>query len=261
MYRISLALCLVCLSVGSAAVPAAEPQQPQILLFAAASLTDAMQAIAAGYEKTAHVTVKSSFDSSSVLARQIEAGAKADVFFSADTAWMDYLASRNLIQAASRANVLGNRLVLIAPAQSAVQLKIAPHFPLAAALGDGRLATGDPDSVPVGRYARAALTALGVWDEIAPRLARAENVRVALLYVDRGEAPLGIVYASDALADKRVRVVDTFPASTHEPIVYPIALTKSARSQAEAFVAYLTGPQGRAIFIKYGFTVHDGRDR
>ena len=255
MYRISLALCLVCLSVGSAAVPAAEPQQPQILLFAAASLTDAMQAIAAGYEKTAHVTVKSSFDSSSVLARQIEAGARADVFFSADTAWMDYLASRNLIQAASRANVLGNRLVLIAPAQSAVQLKIAPHFPLAAALGDGRLATGDPDSVPVGRYARAALTALGVWDEIAPRLARAENVRVALLYVDRGEAPLGIVYASDALADKRVRVVDTFPASTHEPIVYPIALTASARGEAAGFVAYLRGPQGRDIFVKYGFTV------
>ena len=255
MYRISLALCLVCLSVGSAAVPAAEPQQPQILLFAAASLTDAMQAIASGYEKTAHVTVKSSFDSSSVLARQIEAGAKADVFFSADTAWMDYLASRNLIQAASRANVLGNRLVLIAPAQSAVQLKIAPHFPLAAALGDGRLATGDPDSVPVGRYARAALTALGVWDEIAPRLARAENVRVALLYVDRGEAPLGIVYASDALADKRVRVVDTFPASTHEPIVYPIALTASARGEEAGFVAYLRGPQGRDIFVKYGFTV------
>lgn len=255
MYRMSLALCLVCLSVGSAAVPAAEPQQPQILLFAAASLTDAMQAIAAAYETTAHVAVKSSFDSSSVLARQIEAGARADVFFSADTAWMDYLASRNLIQAASRENVLGNRLVLIAAAQSEVQLKIAPHFPLAAALGDGRLATGDPDSVPVGRYARSALTALGVWDEIAPRLARAENVRVALLYVDRGDAPLGIVFASDALADKRVRVVDTFPASTHEPIVYPIALTASARGEAAGFVAYLRGPQGRDIFVKYGFTV------
>lgn len=255
MYRMSLALCLVCLSVGSAAVPAAEPQQPQILLFAAASLTDAMQAIAAAYETTAHVAVKSSFDSSSVLARQIEAGARADVFFSADTAWMDYLASRNLIQAASRENVLGNRLVLIAAAQSEVQLKIAPHFPLAAALGDGRLATGDPDSVPVGRYARSALTALGVWDEIAPRLARAENVRVALLYVDRGEAPLGIVYASDARADRRVRVVDTFPASTHEPIVYPIALTASARGEAAGFVAYLRGPQGRDIFVKYGFTV------
>ena len=255
MFRTPLGLCLLCMIVASAALPAAEPQQPQILVFAAASLTDAMQEIGAAYEKSAHVTVKSSFDSSSVLARQIEAGAKADVFFSADTAWMDYLASRNLIQAASRENVLGNRLVLIAPAQSEVQLKIAPHFPLAAALGDGRLATGDPDSVPVGRYARSALTALGVWDEIAPRLARAENVRVALLYVDRGEAPLGIVYASDALADKRVRVVDTFPASTHEPIVYPIALTASARGEAAGFVAYLRGPQGRDIFVKYGFTV------
>lgn len=257
MYRIPFGLCLLYLSFGSAALLAAEAQQqqPQILLFAAASLTDAMQEIGAAYEKTAHVTVKSSFDSSSVLARQIEAGAKADVFFSADTAWADYLESRNLIQPASRENVLGNRLVLIAPAQSHIELKIAPHFPLAAALGDGRLATGDPDSVPVGRYARSALTALGVWDEIAPRLARAENVRVALLYVDRGEAPLGIVYASDALADKRVRVVDTFPENTHEPIVYPIALTASARGQAAGFIAYLRGPRGRDIFVKYGFTV------
>jgi molybdate transport system substrate-binding protein len=257
MPRILLGLGLLCLTI-SASLPAAEAQQsqqPQILVFAAASLTDAIQDISAVYEKTAHVKVKSSFDSSSVLARQIEAGAPADVFFSADTAWMDYLQSRDLIQPTSRKNVLGNRLVLIAPAQSQIQLKIAPHFPLAAALGNGHLATGDPDSVPVGRYARSALTTLGVWDEIAPRLARAENVRVALFYVARGEAPLGIVYASDALADKRVRVVDTFPADTHEPIVYPTALTKSAKSQAAGFVAYLTSPQGHDIFVKYGFTV------
>jgi molybdate transport system substrate-binding protein len=257
MPRILLGLGLLCLTI-SASLPAAEAQQtqqPQILVFAAASLTDAIQEISAAYEKTAHVKVKSSFDSSSVLARQIEAGAPADGFFSADTAWMDYLQSRDLIQPGSRKNVLGNRLVLIAPAQSQIQLKIAPHFPLAAALGNGRLATGDPDSVPVGRYARSALTTLGVWDEIAPRLARAENVRVALLYVARGEAPLGIVYASDALADKSVRVVDTFPADTHEPIVYPIALTKAAKSQAVGFVAFLTGPHGHDIFVKYGFTV------
>jgi molybdate transport system substrate-binding protein len=256
MPRILLGLGLLCLTI-SASLPAAEAQQTQpaqILVFAAASLTDVIQEISAAYEKTAHVKVKSSFDSSSVLARQIEAGAQADVFFSADTAWMDYLQSRNLIQPASRKNVLGNRLVLIAPAQSQIQLNIAPHFALAAALGGGRLATGDPDSVPAGRYARSALTTLGVWEEIAPRLARAENVRVALLYVARGEAPLGIVYASDALADKRVRVVDTFPADTHEPIVYPIALTKSAKSQAAGFVALLTGPQGHDIFVKYGFT-------
>ena len=224
-------------------------------MFAAASLTDAVQEISVAYEKTTQVKVKSSFDSSSVLARQIEAGAPADVFFSADTAWMDYLQSRNLIQPASRENVLGNRLVLISSADSQIQLKIAPHFPLAATLGNGRLATGDPDSVPAGRYARSALTKLGVWDEVAPRLARAENVRVALLYVARGEAPLGIVYASDALADRSVRVVDKFPLDSHEPIVYPLALTKTANSQAAGFVTYLIGPRGHDIFVKYGFTV------
>jgi molybdate transport system substrate-binding protein len=245
----------------STSLPAAEVRQPKILVFAAASLADAMQEASARYEKTAHVTVKSSFDSSSVLARQIEAGAPADVFFSADTKWMDYLQTRNLVQAASRKSLLGNRLVLIAPAQSDIHLKIAPHFPLAAALGKGKLATGDPDSVPAGRYARSALTTLGVWDEVAPRLARAENVRVALLYVARGEAPLGIVYTSDALVDKSVRVVDTFPADTHEPIVYPIALTASAKSQAASFVAFLSGPQGHEIFVKYGFTVPNQLDR
>ena len=260
MSRTLLCLGLLCLTI-SASLSAADAQAPQILVFAASSLTDAMQEASAAYEKTVHVTVKASFDSSAVLARQIEAGAPADVFFSADTEWMDYLQSRNLIQVASRKNILGNRLVLIAPTQSQIQLKIAPHFPLAAALGKGRLATGDPDSVPAGRYARSALTNLGVWDEIAPRLARAENVRVALLYVARGEAPLGIVYASDALADKNVRVVDTFPADTHEPIVYSIALTRPAKSQAQSFIAYLTGPQGRDIFVKYGFTVDDHRDR
>ena len=260
MSRTLLSLGLLCLTIA-ASLPAAEVQQPQILVFAAASLTDALQEASAAYEKAAHVKVKSSFDSSSVLARQIEAGAPADVFISADTTWMDYLQSRNLIQAASRKNLLGNQLVLIAPADSQIQLKIAPHFPLAAALGEGKLATGDPDSVPAGRYARSALTKLGVWDSVAPRLARAENVRVALLYVARGEAPLGIVYTSDALADKRVRVVDTYPADTHEPIVYPIALTTSAKSEAAAFVAYLAGPQGREIFVKYGFTVPDPRGR
>jgi molybdate transport system substrate-binding protein len=260
MSRTLLGLLLLCLT-SSAAVPAAERQEPQILVFAAASLTDAMQEAGAAYGKTAHVQVKSSFDSSSVLARQIEAAAPADVFFSADTAWMDYLQSHDLIQVASRRDVLGNRLVLIASADSQIQLKIGPHFPLAATLGNGKLAMGDPDSVPAGRYARSALTKLGVWDEVAPRLARAENVRIALQYVARSEAPLGIVYASDASADKSVRVVDTFHEDTHEPIVYPIALTKSAKSEAAAFVAWLSGPQGRDIFVKYGFTVLDHPER
>jgi molybdate transport system substrate-binding protein len=254
MSRILPALALLCLTLQSAPLQAAETKQAQILVFAAASLTDALQAIGAAYEETSAVRVKMSFDSSSNMARQIEAGAPADVFFSADTEWMDYLQSRNLIQAASRRNVVGNALVLIAPAGSRIELKIAPHFPLAAALGNGRLATGDPDSVPVGRYARAALSALGVWDEVAARLVRAENVRAALMFVGRGEAPLGIVYASDALVDKIVRVVDTFPADTHEPIVYPVALTKSAKAQAGGFVTYLMSPQAHEIFAKYGFT-------
>jgi molybdate transport system substrate-binding protein len=237
------------------AAPPAQAQQPQLLVYAAASLTNAMQELGADYQRTGHGAVKMSFDASSTLARQIEEGARADVFFSADTDWMDYLQKRNLIQAATRRNLLGNALVLIAPAQSQIQLRIAPHFALAAALGDGHLATGDPDSVPVGRYARAALTTLGIWDEVAPKIVRAQNVRDALMYVARGEAPLGIVYSSDALVDKAVRVVDTFPADTHQPIVYPIALTQSAQSGAAAFLGYLESPQGQKIFVRYGFTV------
>jgi len=254
MSRILAALALLCLTVLPATLPAAETEQTQILVFAAASLTDALQEIGTAYEKTSAVRVKMSFDASSNMARQIEAGAPADVFFSADTQWMDYLQSHNLIQPASRHNVVGNRLVLIAPAASEIKLKIAPHFPLAAALGNGHLATGAPDSVPVGRYARSALSALGVWDEVAGRIVAAENVRAALMYVARGEAPLGIVYANDALIDKKVRVVDTFPANTHEPIVYPVALTKGAKPEAAGFVSYLLGPQAHAVFIRYGFT-------
>jgi molybdate transport system substrate-binding protein len=250
-----LSLVLLWVMLASSALPAAEAQQSQLLVFAAASLTNAIQELGADYEKTAHVEVKSSFDASSILARQIEAGARADVFFSADTAWMDYLQQRNLIQPATRSNLLGNTLVLIAPAQSDIRLKITPHFALVAALGKGRLATGDPDSVPVGRYARSALTTLGVWEQAAPHLVRAENVRDALMYVARGEAPLGIVYESDARVEQAVRVVDTFPANTHEPIVYPVALTRTAQNGAAAFVAYLASPQAEKIFVKYGFRV------
>jgi molybdate transport system substrate-binding protein len=254
MSRILSGLALLYLILQSASLPAAGTKQTPILVFAAASLTNALQEIDTGYEKTSAVQVKASFDASSNMARQIEAGAPADVFFSADTEWMDYLQNHNLIQAGSRHNVVGNRLVLIAPAGSQINLKIAPHFPLAAALGDGRLATGAPDSVPVGRYARSALSALGVWNQVAGRVVAAENVRAALMYVARGEAPLGIVYASDALIDKNVRVVDTFPANTHEPIVYPVALTESATPEAAGFVTYLLGPQAHTIFMKYGFT-------
>jgi molybdate transport system substrate-binding protein len=225
-----------------------------IVVFAAASLTDALSELTRDFGTAPGVRVKLSFAASSALARQIESGAPADVFFSADLEWMDYLEARKLIKAGSRHDVIGNRLVLIAPSTSPVKLAIAPHFALAAALGGGRLATGDPDSVPVGRYARAALTALGVWNSVEDRLVRADNVRAALAYVDRAEVPLGIVYQTDALIDKGVRIVDAFPDATHPPIVYPIALTAGARSGAQEFVDFLRTPTAQAVFTRYGFT-------
>jgi molybdate transport system substrate-binding protein len=228
-----------------------------ITVFAAASLTDALQELTTEFDKTSGITVRLSFAASSALARQIDSGAPADVFFSADLEWMDYLQARKLIDSGSRRNLLGNGLVLIAPSSSTLKLTIKPHFDLVGALGQGRLATGDPDSVPVGRYARAALTSLGVWSEVEPRLVRAENVRAALAYVDRGEVPLGIVYRTDALIDHGVRIVDVFPADTHPPIVYPIALTVGARGGAREFTDFLRSPKAAAVFVKYGFTPHD----
>jgi molybdate transport system substrate-binding protein len=234
---------------------AADADKPSITVFAAASLTNALQELGDGFTKETSIPVRFSFAASSTLARQIENGAPADVFLSADQEWMDYLQTRNLIRADTRRDVLGNRLVLIAPADSTIKLKIEPRFPLAAALGKGRLATGDPDSVPVGRYAREALTALGVWNDVADRVVRADSVRSALAFVDRAEAPLGIVYETDALIDKRVRVVDVFPAESHKPIVYPIALTGAAKTEAARFVAYIRGPAGVVAFKAYGFTL------
>jgi molybdate transport system substrate-binding protein len=189
-----------------------------------------------------------------VLAKQIEAGAPADVFFSADLEWMDYLQQRNLLKPGSRQNVVGNRLVLIAPADSKVSVKLAPGVDLETALGpEGKIATGDPDSVPVGKYALAALQKLGIWDKVSSRLVRAENVRAALAFVARGEAPLGIVYKTDALAEKKVRIVAEFPADSHSPITYPIALTAHASPAAAQFVDFVSGKSAVEIFRKYGF--------
>jgi molybdate transport system substrate-binding protein len=199
------------------------------------------------------VPVKLSFAASSVLARQIEAGGKVDVFVSADQEWMDYLTQRGLIDNATRRNLVGNQLVLIAPADSTVNLKIAPGFDIVGALKGGRLATGDPDSVPVGRYARSSLVSLGVWDDMADRLVRADNVRGAMMFVSRGEVPLGIVYSTDALVDKKVRVVDTFPENTHAPITYPGANIKGARSEATLYLQFLGSADASATWKKYGF--------
>lgn len=230
-----------------------EPPKPELLVFAAASLTEVLGELAQSYERRGGGRVRIAFAASSVLARQIEAGGKADVFLSADQQWMDYLADRRLIDAKTRRDLVGNRLVLIAPADSRVRLAIEPGFDLAQALGDGRLATGDPDTVPAGRYARAALTNLGVWQSVATRLVLAENVRAALTYVARGEAPLGIVYATDAQIGQKIRVVATFPDNSHDPITYPAAATASAVPDAAGFLAFLGSAAAAPVWKKFGF--------
>jgi molybdate transport system substrate-binding protein len=232
---------------------AAQADKSAITVFAAASLTNVLQDLADEFTKDSSIPIRFSFAASSTLARQIENGAPADLFFSADLEWMDYLQSRQLIQPATRHDVLGNQLVLIAPLDSKIVLKIEPNFPLATVLGKGRLATGDPDSVPVGRYAQQALTKLGVWNEVSARLVRADSVRSALAFVDRGEAALGIVYVTDALVDKNVRVIDVFPDSSHSPIIYPVALTTAANADAAKFLSFIRSPAGDIAFRRYGF--------
>jgi len=238
-----------------AAESSAPAAKPELLVFGASSLTNVLDEIGAAYAAKTGQAVKFSYAASSALARQIEASARADVFFSADLEWMDYLQTRALIDKATRRDVVGNRLVLVAPAASKVQLRIGPDFPLAATLGKGRLATGDPDSVPVGKYAKAALMSLGVWNDVADRLVRAENVRAALSFIARGEAPLGIVYQTDAQVEKNVRIVDVFPESSHLPITYPVAAMPGAKAGAREFIAFLKDPAAAASFNKYGFTV------
>lgn len=235
--------------------PAQAADEPALLVYAAASLTNAFEELGKRYQAQYQQPVKFSFAASATLARQIEAGANADVFVSADVDWADYLQSRNLLNPDTRRNLLGNRLVLIAPADSDVRLQIAPNFGLAAALGKGRLSIGDPDSVPAGKYARSALTALGVWSGVADRLVLGDSVRTTLAFVSRGEAPLGIVYETDAFIEKKVRIVDVFPANTHAAIVYPIALTRTAQADAAAFIDFLQTPASEAVFKKYGFAL------
>jgi molybdate transport system substrate-binding protein len=190
------------------------------------------------------------------LAKQIEAASPADIFISADLDWMDYLAKKNLIKAETRANLLGNQLVLIAPSSSTIGLGIAPNFPLVRALGNGRLAVADPNGVPAGKYGKASLQALGIWSSVADKLAPAENVWAALLLVLRGEAPLGIVYRTDAVADKGINILGTFPDDTHPPIIYPItAVASSTNSGDPSYIAHLRSPAAAAVFEKHGFTV------
>ena len=224
-----------------------------ITVFAAASLKNALDDVAKIYMDATKTTVRISYASSSVIARQIEQGAPADIFVSADVDWMDDLAKRGLIVAASRKNLLANHLALIAPTASPIRLAIRPGMPLLAALNGGRLAIAGPD-VPAGRYAQASLTALGVWPSVEDHLARGENVRATLAFVARGETPLGIVYDTDAKVEPAVRIVGLFPDGSHAPIVYPVALVAQSRNQSAAdFLKFMEGIKAEAVFARYGF--------
>ncbi len=241
-------------AVLGASMMASAAQAAPVTVFAAASLKNALDEVGAQYAKTGG-DARFSYAASSAIARQIEQGAPADIYVSADSDWMNYLADRKLIVASSRKDLLTNNLALIAPADSKVALKIGKGMSLAKALGDGRLAVAGPD-VPAGKYAKASLSALGVWDSVSGQLAQAENVRMALQYVARGESPLGIVYDTDAKVEPKVRIVGLFPAGTHPKIVYPVALVAGSKNpEAAKFLAYLSGPQAAAVFRKYGFTV------
>jgi molybdate transport system substrate-binding protein len=247
---------VIMMGFGSA-VGTAQAQSKELVIFAAASLKNALdEASAAWVRETGKAAPKISYAASSVLAKQLEQGAPADLFLSADLDWMDYAAGKGLIKPETRITLLANRIGLIAPADSTVALTLALGVDLAAALGDGRLAMGNVDSVPAGKYGKAALETLGAWDKVKDKVAQADNVRAALLLVSRGEAPLGIVYTTDAAADPKVRVVATFPQETHPPILYPVAVTKdSVHADAPAFLTWLRGAAPRAAFEKQGFTV------
>ena len=231
-------------------------QSPGPTIFAAASLKNALDDIAAAWVREGRPAPRISLAASNTLARQIEAGAPADLFVSADLDWMDDLQGKGLLRPDTRVSLLANSIVLVAPKESATPVAIAPGFDLAAALGSGRLAMGNVDAVPAGKYGKAALEKLGAWDGVKDRIAGADSVRGALLLVSRGEAPLGIVYATDAVADPNVVVVGTFPADSHPPIVYPVALLKDGASpEAAAFLAFLRGPAAKAAFERQGFVV------
>ena len=246
----------VALLLATSGVPA-HAQFRDVLVFAAASVKNALDEANGLFLFENGSGVKISYGASSALAKQIENGAPADVFISADNDWMDYLAERKLIMPDTRTKFLGNKLVLIAGANSNLPLTIGQNFPLAQALGNGRLAMADPAAVPAGKYAKAALEKLGVWASVSNKIAPAQDVRAALVLVSRGEVPLGIVYQTDAAADKNVKIIATFPQSTHPPIIYPIAiLAGSTNGVAPVYVQYLLSPKAEPFFEKQGFEVY-----
>jgi molybdate transport system substrate-binding protein len=254
MRRFFRGLAIAATALWIAAPPPVAAQQ--ITVFAAASLKDALEDAARSFTAAHGAPVRFSFASSSALAKQIEQGAPADLFASADLDWMNYLAERKLIRPDTRVNLLGNRLVVVAAKESPLNELKLDAASLRAALGDGRLTTGEVSSVPVGKYAKTALEKLGLWGEVQPRLAMTESVRAALALVARGEAPLGIVYATDAAAEPKVKIVATFPPDSHPPIIYPFAVVAESKlASAAQFLDYLKGPVARRAFEAQGFSL------
>lgn len=255
-FRTAAAALVFVLAASFVATPARAQSEP-VVVFAAASMKNALDEIAKGWTAKTKTEVKSSYAASSALAKQIEAGAPADLFISADLDWMDYVEKKNLVKPGTRGNLLGNSIVLIANKDwNKGDVKIGQGFDLAKLLGDGRLSMADTATVPAGKYGKAALEKLGAWNGVSGKLAQAENVRAALALVGRGEAPLGIVYRTDAAADTNVKIVGTFPDNSHAPIIYPAAILKDSKNaKAAEFLGYLSGPEAKAIFEKHGFTV------
>ena len=251
--RLLLAAVLAVSALAAAALPAlADP-----IVFAAASLKNALDDVAAAYHEKTGKSVAISYAGTATLARQIEQGAPADIFFSADVAWMDYAVEHKLVKPETRRTLLGNAIVLIVPKDSTASIRIAPGMDLAGLLGrDGRLAMANVDSVPAGRYGKAALEKLGAWNGVAARVVQSENVRLALAFVARGEAPAGIVYATDAAAEPAVKVIGTFPADSHDPILYPVAMTATSTApDAKAFFDFLLSDAAYPAYRRQGFTV------
>jgi molybdate transport system substrate-binding protein len=250
MRKIARLFAFTALIAASFTLHAEEP----VRVFAAASLTNALQELSAQWEKQGHPAPSLAFGASSVLAKQIESSAPADLFASADLNWMDYLDTRGRIETATRTNLLGNTLVLVVPRGKRFPVRIDKSFDITKAF-EGKLCTGEPGVVPVGIYARQSLEALGWWTPLSGRIVGTDDVRTALAFVERGECPVGIVYATDAAISDKVEVLETFPESTHKPIVYPFALVKGARAETKALLDYLSTPEAATVFTRYGFCI------
>ena len=253
-FSAKLPLVGVAFLLAVASLSPAQAQDKSLTIFAAASMKNAFDDVAKLYTDKSKIAVKSSYAASSALAKQIESGAPADLFISADTDWMDYVQKKDLIKEGTRVDLLGNRIVLIAPKDSkTTKVDIKQGFDLAGLVGDAKIATGDVAAVPVGKYAKAALEKLGAWEKAAPKFAMAENVRAALTLVSRGEAAYGIVYQTDAAVEPGVKIVGVFPADSHPPITYPVALLKDAKPEAQGLEDFLRTNEAKAVFEKYGF--------